>query len=219
MENKLLKELPVLTVVIIPFIYLGYLWNGLPDTVPIHWNIHGEIDGWGSKSTLLWLPFLLPFLTYLIFLVVPKIDPKNKINKMGPKYDQFKFFTVLFMSIITMLIFYATKHSTILHPNLIFVILGLFFVVIGNYLPSIKANYFIGIRTPWTLESEIVWKKTHQLAGKLWVVGGILMSMSSLLIPSKYNFAIFMTLALTMAMIPLLYSYFIFKEKENNSTN
>lgn len=77
---SLKKELPIILIVLIPFIYLAFIWNVLPEQVPIHWNANGEIDGWGSKATLLIIPFILPVLIYVILSLVPKIDPKQKIE-------------------------------------------------------------------------------------------------------------------------------------------
>ena len=82
---KIKNELPIIGIVLLPFIYLAFLWNQLPKTIPVHWNNNGEIDRFGDKTELLLLPILLPLLTYFIFLVVPKIDPKNKLNNMGNK--------------------------------------------------------------------------------------------------------------------------------------
>ena len=70
------KEIPLLIVVLIPFVYLAYIWSSLPDTVPIHWNYKGEIDDWGNKSSLIFITFLLSGLTYILFTVIPFIDPK-----------------------------------------------------------------------------------------------------------------------------------------------
>ena len=88
---KLKNEIPLIAIVSLPFIYLAYIWNELPEKVPMHWNIKGEIDRYGEKIELLLIPILLPLLIYIIFLVVPKIDPKNKISKMGNKYQHIKY--------------------------------------------------------------------------------------------------------------------------------
>lgn len=86
MKFELKKELPLIMIIALPFIYLYMVWDKLGNKVPLHWNISGEVDGYGSKSELLLIPFLLPVLVYLIFLVIPLIDPKGKIEKMGGKY-------------------------------------------------------------------------------------------------------------------------------------
>ena len=86
MKNTLQKEWFSILIVLIPFIYLAFIWNSLPEKVPIHWNLNGQIDDWGSRYSLIGLLFALPVLTYGIMLLVPKIDPKNKIDTMGNKY-------------------------------------------------------------------------------------------------------------------------------------
>ena len=83
MKLEFKKELPLIGIVLIPFIYLGTVWNSLPEIVPIHWNSKGEIDGWGNKFTLIGMLFILPVFTYLIMSVISKIDPKKKMSLMG----------------------------------------------------------------------------------------------------------------------------------------
>lgn len=161
------KEIPLLIVVLIPFIYLAYIWNSLPETVPTHWNYKGEIDDWGNKSSLILITFLLSGLTYILFTVIPLIDPKKRIQTMGKKYDNLKFLMVLFMSALAIFIIYSVKKQSITNPSFIILSIGLLFMLLGNYMKTIKTNYFIGIKTPWTLEHESVWKSTHKLAGKL----------------------------------------------------
>ena len=85
------KEMPLLIIVILPFLYLGYLYAVLPDTVPTHWNIEGQIDDWGSKSMLWIIPFVTGFLGYILMSIAPKMDPKGQIKQMGAKFYQLKF--------------------------------------------------------------------------------------------------------------------------------
>src|SRR5690554_7616027 len=127
------KELPILVIVLLPFLYLAYIWNELPSKVPVHWNIKGEIDRYGDKSELIIIPFLLPLLVYLIFLVVPKIDPKNKLNQMGGKLQAIKFLLTTLMSILALFIIYTAKNQSFTNPNNIVIIIGVLFIVIGNY--------------------------------------------------------------------------------------
>ena len=208
---KLKNELPIIAIVVLPFIYLAYIWQSLPDKVPMHWNIKGEIDRFGDKSELILIPIMLPFLIYLIFLLVPVIDPKNKIAKMGNKYGQLKLLLTTFMSILALYILYSAKNRSLGNPNYLILILGILYVILGNYFKTIKPNYFIGIRTPWTLENEIVWKETHKLAGKLWFVGGIVVVISSLILHKQTNFIFFIIITTIISLIPVLYSYIRFK--------
>lgn len=209
------KEIPILLIVLIPFIYLAYIWNTLPETVPVHWNWKGEIDDWGDKSMLILITFLLPGLTYILFSIIPLIDPKKKIQNMGNKYHNLKFLMVLFMSALALFIIYSVKEQSITNPSLIILAIGLLYILLGNYMKTIKANYFIGIRTPWTLENETVWKSTHILAGKLWFIGGLAIIISSLTTSKSFNSIFFITVTVLITLIPLIYSYLQYKKLKN----
>ena len=205
------KEIPSIVIVSLPFIYLAYIWNELPEKVPMHWNIKGEIDRFGDKSELLLIPIILPLLIYIILLVAPKIDPKNKISKMGNKYQHIKILLTTFMSILALFIIYTAKNQSFANPNYIVLLIGISYIILGNYFKTIKANYFIGIRTPWTLENETVWKETHKLGGKMWFLGGIIVVVSSMLLDEQLNFTVFMIITGIITIIPIAYSFFKFK--------
>jgi uncharacterized membrane protein len=210
---NLKKELPLITIVLLPFIYLASIWNQLPEKVPMHWNIKGEIDRYGEKMELIIIPILLPLLVYIIFLVVPKIDPKNKLNKMGNKLQAIKVLLTTFMAILALFIIYSAKNQSFANPNYIILLIGVLYIILGNYFKTIKANYFIGIRTPWTLENETVWKKTHKLGGKLWFVGGIIIVLTSLILDKEPNVTVFLIITGIITIIPIVYSYIIFKNE------
>lgn len=214
---NLKKEIPSILIVLLPFIYLAYVWDQLPDNVPMHWNLQGEITRYGSKAELILIPILLPLLAYGIFLVAPKIDPKNQLNKMGNKFQAIKLVVTTLMSILALFIIYSAKNQSFTNPNYIVLIVGVLYIIFGNYFKTIKANYFIGIRTPWTLESETVWKETHKLGGKMWFIGGLIVVMCSLLLDEEYNYPIFLIITGIITIIPITYSYILFK-KEKNAT-
>lgn len=212
MKLTLKKELPLIGIVLAPFVYLVIIWNTLPEKIPTHWNFKGEIDKWGDKYSLIVLLFLLPVLTYVLMLVVPKIDPKKKIELMGGKYYQLKFILVLFTSALAFIILYVTKNQSMSSSNLIFIPIGVLFIALGNYFKVIQPNYFIGIKTPWTLESKEVWKLTHALAGKLWIAGGLVIVLTSLTIANRIFIYVFISVIAIISLIPMGYSYFKFKE-------
>jgi uncharacterized membrane protein len=214
MKLTLRKELPIIGIVLIPFIYLAFLWNTLPEKVPTHWNYKGEIDRWGDKYSLIGLLFLLPVLTYLLLLIIPKIDPKKRIDIMGGKYYQIKFILVLLMSLLSLFILYLTKNQSISNPNLIFALIGILIVVMGNYFKVIQPNYFLGIRTPWTLENKEVWKSTHTFASKLWFIGGLLIIIGGIILPDDFFLVVFLSIIALIVIVPMVYSYFKFKEIE-----
>ncbi len=214
---NLKKELPLIAIVLLPFIYLAYIWNQLPEKVPMHWNINGEIDRYGEKVELIIIPILLPLLVYIIFLVVPKIDPKNRLNKMGNKLQTIKFLLTTLMSILALFIIYTAKNESFTNPNYMVFIIGVLYIVLGNYFKTLKANYFIGIRTPWTLEKETVWKKTHELGGKLWFIGGIIVVIASLILRKETNFTVFLIITGIITIIPIVYSYLTFKNEKKTA--
>jgi len=207
MNLELKKELPLIGIILIPFVYLATVWNSLPEIVPIHWNSKGEIDGWGNKFTLIGMLFMLPVLTYVIMSVISKIDPKRRMSLMGGKLYQLKFVLVLFMSILALFIVYSTKSQSISSPSFIFALVGALFVVLGNYFKVIQPNYFIGIKTPWTLENQEVWKATHLFAGKLWFIAGLIIIIGSLIFESSAFSKVFLIIVFGIAIIPIVYSY------------
>ncbi|MBD3725161.1 MAG: SdpI family protein [Flavobacteriaceae bacterium] len=209
--TTLRKELPYILIALIPFIYLAFIWNNLPETVPMHWNGKGEIDRYGSKNELWSLTAMLSGLGYFLFLIIPKIDPKGKLSKMGNKLDNLRLMMALFMSALSMFIIYSVQQAES-KPTFIFALIGLLFAGLGNYFKTIKPNYFIGIRTPWTLENEEVWKKTHLFGGKLWFIGGLLIFILSLIIPDNYSFYVLITVTVIISILPIIYSYLEFKK-------
>lgn len=214
---NLRKDLPLLLIVALPFIYLGYIYNTLAEIVPLHWNANGEIDDWGPKSTLWLIPFLLPFLIYFLMSVIPLIDPKGKITQMGAKFYQLKCILVVCMSALAIYIIFAVQTQSIGSPKGLYLLLGALITVLGNYMPSLKPNYFIGIRTPWTLESEVVWKKTHRITGKLWLVGGLAIMVLALLVAQEHMLAVLLTITLIIVLIPLIYSYLLYKNDKKTT--
>lgn len=214
MNALIKKDYLILLIVLLPFIYLTYIWNSLPESVPIHWNGNGEIDGYGNKYSLILIPLFLPLLTYVLLTYIPKIDPKGKINAMGNKYDSIKFILVFFMSFIALFILYSSKSQAITNPNMLFILIGMLFTFLGNYMKTLKPNYFIGIKTPWTLENEDVWKSTHKLGGKLWFVGGLLIILLSLILDKNINQTLFIIITSILVIIPIIYSYLEFKKEK-----
>lgn len=212
MKNNFFKELPLMFIVALPLAYLGFIWNSLPEVVPVHWDLHGVANGWGSKYELILIPLLAPVFTYVVFIVVPILDPKKRIEAMGSKFYQLKFIVVSFMSALATYIIYSAAAQTTTEFNYVAVFLGILFAIMGNYFQSIKPNYFIGIRTPWTLENETVWRKTHQFGGKMWLAGGIIAVLCGLFLKESVNIFIFISITVIITIIPVIYSYIVFKD-------
>ncbi len=212
MKKSLLNDLVLLVITIIPFIYLLIIWNEIPKVIPLHWNFKGEIDNYGPKSILFLLIPGIPLFVHLLFLLMPFADPKGKISQMGNKYMRIKFITVGLMALVAT---YITAISTALLDfsiHTITLILSVVFMAFGNYFKVIKPNYFLGIRTPWTLENEIVWKKTHELGGKLWFFGGMILIAFYFLLPANWVLPLFATVTIFITLTPVLYSYLYYRK-------
>jgi len=212
MKNLIKKESFNLVLVALPFIYLGYLYGGLPAEVPVHWNVNGVADRMGSKSTLWMVPFLLPLLTYVTMAVVPALDPKKKIEKMGGKYQSFKTMMVAFMSVLAIYIIYSAANPGSTRISVVVVLMGLLFMGMGNFFKTIQPNYFIGIRTPWALENETVWKETHRLTGMLFLGGGLIIVLAGILLNNMVAAILLIIITLAVVLIPAGYSWMIFKK-------
>lgn len=221
MKTDFKKEIFYLLVCAIPFIYLAGIYSTLPQTVPTHFDINGRADGWSSKQSLWLLPGCLTIGIYLLLKFLPKIDPKRRLKSNQGKFEHIRFIVVLFIAALSCFILYVSAHQNLEHLNkFLFAFLGLFFAALGNFFPSLKPNYFIGIRSPWALENETVWKKTHQMGGKLWVLGGLtLMILAFLLHNDRLLGTIALPLIIVISIIPVLYSYIVWRNiKKNDQT-
>lgn len=212
MKTTLLKELPILGIVLVPLAYLILVWNSLPPSIPMHFDIEGHIDRYGDKNELALITFILPVVIYVILLLVPKFDPKGKIERMGNKFQQLKLVIVLFMSSLAVYFIYIASRGGDAPPNGPMALIALFMALMGNFFQSIRPNYFIGIRTPWTLENEEVWKATHRFAGKIWLVGGILLAILSFLLVPKLFIPAFITMVILFGVVPFVYSFVKYRE-------
>ncbi|MTH18050.1 SdpI family protein [Flavobacterium sp. LC2016-01] len=219
MNLELKKELPIIGIVLIPFAYLAFIWNSLPEKVPVHWNMNGEIDSWGSKSFLVVIVFILPVLMYAVMFAAAKLDPKKRISLMGKKFYNLKFFMVSFMSALAVFLLYVSKNQSASNPNLMYILVGILLMVMGNYFKVIQPNYFIGIRTPWTLESQEVWKATHTFAGKLWFFGGLIIVLGGIIFSGFIFAKAFVGIGFTLAFVPVAYSFIKFKQLEKKQEN
>ncbi|MED3955152.1 SdpI family protein [Priestia aryabhattai] len=187
----------------------------LPATMPIHWGANGEADGFATKINAMILTVGIMVLIYFIIAFVPRIDPRK---------ENYKYFSKTYNILLNavLLLFFFVNMSTILQglgynvpmSYIAPIMAGLVFIIIGNYLQRVRSNYFMGIRTPWTLSNENVWKKTHRLSGKIFFIGGLLILISAFL-PDGYKSVIMWGSIVLCVAIPYLYSYLAYKKEMN----
>jgi uncharacterized membrane protein len=206
---------------LIPAIYLLSIWNTLPERVPIHYNANFEADAFGSKFEVLWIilfMFVVAIGTSLLILNLNKIDPMQRYATNNTLFVKISWTVLLFISLISCFIVYETEHYTQTNessfsPKYIVALVALLFVALGNYMNTIKPNYFVGIRTPWTLDDEENWRLTHHLASKVWFFGGLLLFVLVMVLPQEYAVYGMVFSILPLAGIPIFYSFYIFRQK------
>lgn len=204
-------------IICLPLVYTASIYLGLPDTIPTHFGVDGKADKFGNKAEIWFVTVLLTVVSagvYLLIRNLSNIDPKRTANQSPEVFHKIATVVVIFLCTLNLAIVYAIQTGSINISNLMLPLMGVFFSVLGNYMHSIKPNYFIGFRTPWTLESEDNWRKTHQLVGKVWVPGGILMTISALLLPATFGFIVFCIIILIIVAIPAIFSYRYFKQHQ-----
>ena len=210
-ENK--KKLILTSIVILLPIIIGLiLWNKLPDKLPTHWNAEGVVDGWSSKMfAVIGLPGFL-FAIHWVCVLASSADPKKQ-NIEG-KVLNIVFWVCPIISVLGAVLIYGTALGMEFKVDkIILALLGIMFIVIGNYLPKCKQSYTVGIKLPWTLSDEDNWNRTHRLGGKLWVVCGLVFIVSMFL-PNKFMVAIFLSVIAAGVFVPTVYSYLLYREKE-----
>ena len=142
------------------------------------------------------------------------ITPKKTAGQSPELYHKIAITLVIFLCALNITIVYASVNGSFNLNHILLPLMGLLFLVLGNYMHSIKPNYFVGFRLPWTLENEDNWRKTHQLVGKLWVIGGFVIAIATLLLPTKPGFIVFISIAIIITIIPTVYSYRYFKKHQ-----
>ncbi len=199
---------------LIPVIIGLLLYNKLPDQMPIHWDINGEVNQYASKSFAILFPPIIVFFADLVtkFLIInsPKSDgyPKKLLSL-------YKYFLPLLSMLILILELISVYYSEIeIVSVVILVFVGIMFVVIGNYLPKTKQNYVIGIKIPWTLNDEENWNKTHRLGGYTFVIGGFVLMVIPFLPLSVAIMDSLLTIIIVMIIvIPMISSFILYKKK------
>lgn len=203
----------VIFVMISLFLVIGvYFYPLLPEKMASHWSIEGEVDGYVSKF---WGLFLFTFVfagIALLLILVPRIDPlKTNIEEFRRYYDRFIIiFSFLFLFIYLQTIFWNLGVQ--ISPLISLPIgVGLLFFYIGVLCENAKRNWFIGIRTPWTLSSDKVWEKTHKIGGKLFRIAGLIAVLGVLF--QRYVFILIILSVIVVTAYTIVYSYFEYRKE------
>jgi uncharacterized membrane protein len=190
----------------------AWLYPGIPEQVPSHWNVHGEVDGYMPKP---WGVVVLPLAAILVFMVmrlIPVISPKGyRTEPFANVMHIFQVAMVGFMSLVAILVLLEASGVNVHLNKVIFGALGSLFIVIGNYFGKIRKNFFLGIRTPWTLASDEVWARTHRIGGRLFVLYGVIMLAGMFVMVPP---VVFLVMVGVIVLVPVVYSYVAYKRVE-----
>jgi len=209
MIKKHLKVLLITSVIILLPVLAGViLWNQLPEQMPTHWNATGEVDSWSNKYFAVFgLPLILLVAQWLCTLGTAA-DPKK--TNHSDKVLHLVLWIIPVLSVVLHAVTYAVALGKEVRMEVVMpVVIGLIFAIIGNYLPKCKQNYTIGIKIPWTLNSEENWNKTHRFAGRLWLICGIAIMLTGFF----GGFWIFLGVVLLMVLVPFVYSYILHRKE------
>ncbi|HEV8381307.1 MAG TPA: SdpI family protein [Gemmatimonadales bacterium] len=186
----------------------------LPPTVATHWNLRGTPDGFSSRGVAVAIIPGVILLMMGLFNVLPKVDPKRE--------NYARFIGTYWLIANAVILFLLVAHGMIIATGLGYAVkvdrlmpigVGLLFIILGNYLTRVEPNWFVGIRTPWTLSSDTVWRKTHRTGGGLMVLGGLVVTACAFL-PHGAFVPLLIVAILVMAVIPIAQSYVLWKREQ-----
>lgn len=198
---------------LLPILVGLLLWDKLPEQVPSHWGINGEVDGWCSKTQAVFLMPCVMLAMHWLCVLVSYLDPK-KVD-----YNKKSFLLVLWICPVINLLLntlvYATALGYAINVEIILpLFMGVLFLLIGNYLPKCKQSYTLGIKLPWTLHNEENWNKTHRFSGKVWVTGAIVILATAFL----GSFWILLGVLIVMVALPTIYSDCLHRKQVREET-
>jgi uncharacterized membrane protein len=203
----------IFIVILASFVIGAYFYPQFPARIASHWNAQGQVDGYMSRG---WGLFLLPIILlvmWLMFILIPKIDPmKKNIEKFRKYFDAFIALIVLFLFYVYVLTIFWNMGKRFDMGQALMPAMGILFYFAGVLLKHAKRNWFVGIRTPWTLSSDNVWDKTHQLGAKLFKIAGII-AFLGIFFP-KISFWFVIIPVILFAIFVSGYSYIEYKKEE-----
>jgi uncharacterized membrane protein len=188
-------------------------YPSLPSRVVVHFNAVGQPNGYGSRLTAAILVPLVILGLRGLFEVLPRIDPKREnYRKFGDTYWLMVNGLLLFLGALHVATLAYALGMPLRIDRVVAVAMGVLFIVIGNYLTRVEPNWFVGIRTPWTLSSETVWRRTHRLGGPVFVVGGVLCVLT-VLVPGPVAFPLLVGVLLAAVLVTVVISYVLWKRE------
>ncbi|MFA6422110.1 MAG: SdpI family protein [Candidatus Buchananbacteria bacterium] len=212
-KSEALPIAMIIVSIVLSFVFYKY-W---PEKVATHWNFYGQVDAYGPKA---FMAFFFPFLLlgmYALFTILPYIDPKrDRYQEFSKTFHIFKdcIIAVLFIVYVATGIFNLGYDINI--GYIISFVIGAMMIVLGNYMGKIKYNWFMGIRTPWTMSSENVWNRTHRVGGWFFIIFGLLIIITPYL-PILLGTITFISGVALVLVGTMLYSYIVYRQEKKGN--
>jgi len=199
-------------VIVASWVLLAVCYSRMPEQIPVHWNLSGQVDGWGDKT---WAAFLFPglisFTAFLAF-VLPAISPKGfRLDGSSTALFKVLFWISLYLLVAQWLVCQASQNPDYPVVRWLFMATGGLLVAVGNLLSKFPKNFFVGIRTPWTLANDVIWERTHRLARLTFSVAGLVMMVAAAL--DQVSGWLLGLVIGTAAVIPVIYSFLAYRQK------
>jgi uncharacterized membrane protein len=211
MSTRIANIISLVSIVLLAA-YVAWVYPGLPDPMPTHWNAAGQADDYMPKPQGAAVLAAVPAFIFIIFRLIPVVSPRGfRTESFTGVLNILMTASVVFGSVIGIVAMQAALGADFNISTFVMVAVGLLLMVLGNFMGKVRKNFFIGIRTPWTLASDEVWAKTHRLGGWCLVIAGAAMALLAVLAP-KVEWIIYIVVA--MALIPVVYSYIAYRRIE-----
>lgn len=208
------KWIPLL-IVVAAIVASAAVYQRLPETIPTHWDMDGQPNGWSSRAFGAWFTPVLLLGMWALVRILPAIDPRGaNYAKFGGAFEAIIESLMLFLLGMHILILRAGLGQSAPVQRVAPFGVGILLIVVGNLLPRMRPNWFIGIRTPWTLSSDRVWEKTHRFGGRVFVAGGLLIVLSAFASPQAASIVLVTVVVLAAAAV-LIYSYAEWKREQS----
>ncbi|WP_288423966.1 SdpI family protein [uncultured Spirosoma sp.] len=208
----------ILTPYLLVFSYIAIIWHRLPPVIVSHYNLTGKPDGWMPKEKALLVMAGLGLFIYLLLRFLPKLNFSAMVQPAV--FQRMRFVMSLLMTVAIGSLFYlATQSGELqLSQGAMLALISLGIAAVGNYMSILKPNWFIGIRTPWTLQNNRVWMRTHRLGGRLMVAGGLLGALLAMLVPAPYTVGAVVAVLLIVTLVPVVFSYVYFQQETTSQS-
>ena len=202
-------------IILLPLVWMCINYNSIPEQVPIHFNIKGEIDAYGPKASVLLLPIVM-FIVQWAIAIEAHFREKKQVFKAP--YLQIMSWTCAAVSVVVSIcIWNAIFGNMFTAQRALILCAGITFIITGNLMPKLQKNRLAGLRIKWTLEDSDIWFKTHRLAGKFAIIGGLAILPLALIKSAAIAYPIMAAILLAIILVPVGYSYVLYKKKVSSN--